>query len=130
MMNDKIKRVDIKIGLNPDKDYSLRDAERFHMKWDGMGWCGIFSFTRDTPQYNFEDEHDVQMSPSWRACNFLEKMLCEIHVSYTHYYLIKDLYEMFNSAINAIREDLNDFESYVSGNYEGTYIEVYCRENI
>ena len=130
MMSDKIKRVDIKIGLNPDKDYSLRDAERFHMKWDGIGWYGIFSFTRDTPQYNFEDEHDIQMSPSWRACTLLEKMLCEIHVSHTHHYVIKYLYDMFDEAITAIGKDRFSFESSVDGNYEGTYIEVCCRENI
>lgn len=120
-------KIDIKVSLETDGDYSLNNNTDYHMEYDGSGgYYHYFTFTPDTPAYNFEDEHDIEMSPSWRACTMLEKMLCNIHIHYTHYYILLDLYNMFEEAMTAIGKGLQQFETSISGNYEGTFIEVYC----
>lgn len=122
-------RIDLKISLETDGDYSLPNNTDYHMKFDGSGYYHYFVFEPNTPKYNFEDDHDIEMSPSWRACKLLEKMLCDIHVSYTHYYIIEDLYLMFNEAIETVGKYPVHFETSISGNYEGTFIEIYCSES-
>lgn len=120
-------KITLKISLVTDGDFSLPNFKQYDMEWDGTGYWAMFVFTEDTLAYNFEDEHDTEMSPRWRACNLLEKMICDIHVSYTHHYLIKDLYDMFEEALCAVGQDMLSFETSISGNYEGTFIEVYCK---
>ena len=51
----------------------------------------------------------------------LSKILCDIHISYTHEYLIPHLYEFFHKAMNNSHLD-NYYDTY-NGNYEGTLIE-------
>lgn len=124
-----MQKITLKIGLETDGDYSLKNALLYNMKYDDCGsYFNNFVFTCDTPQYAFEDEHDIDMSPSWRACRLLEKMICDIHVSYTHHYIIPYIYKMFEDSIEAVGRNEAGFESSISGNYEGTFIEVYCEE--
>lgn len=119
-------KINIKVSLETDGDYKLNNNTDYHMEFDGTAYYHHFVFTPDTPAYNFEDEHDIEMSSAWRACRMLEKILCDIHVSYTHYYVIQDLYDMFDEAIETVGKYPVHFETSISGNYEGTYIEIEC----
>lgn len=118
-------QVNVQVGLSTDGDYSLRNHLDLEMPFDGFeGYYNSLLFTDDNPkQHKFEDSGDMQFNCRWRAINWLRKILCELHVSYTHYYLIEDLYNLFNEAIEAIGR-VEDFHKEISGNYEGTYIQV------
>ncbi len=68
---------------------------------------------------------------TWRckydAKNFLTQLLCDgIHISYTHYWLMEDFYNIIESLINFIdKNDSGEICKNLSGNYEGTRIDVY-----
>ena len=57
------------------------------------------------------------------ARSYLEKLLCNIRVLSTHYYIIKYFYEMFDEAIKSIRHEEYFYDS-IGGNYDGTELEV------
>lgn len=56
-------------------------------------------------------------------------MLCDIHIASGHYYIMDDIFHMFDDAIHAIYKREHQFASSVSGNYEGTFIKVYYKED-
>jgi len=68
---------------------------------------------------------------TWRckhdAKNFLTQLLCDgIHISYTHYWLMEEFYNIIESLINFIdKNDSGEICKNLSGNYEGTRIDVY-----
>ena len=45
-------------------------------------------------------------------------------------YIMDYIFHMFDDAIHAIYRREPQFESSVGGNYEGTFIEVYCEEDV
>ena len=106
-------------NLDTDGDFSLKNYNEFDGIYDGSdGYCGYKIF-------EFEDRYKCK----YEAKRFLSKMLCEIHVSYTHYWVIEKIYEIFNSAIMFITEyDINDANSnyieYMDGNYSDSYISI------
>jgi hypothetical protein len=55
-------------------------------------------------------------------------MLCDINIASGHYYIMDYIFHMFDDAIHAIYRREPQFESSVGGNYDGTFIEVYCEE--
>ena len=121
--------INLHVSLCPDGDFSLRDNEKYHMEWDGNDYYQEYLFYEGLPQQTWEDSTDHTFDPLWRACRLLEKMICDIHVSYTHHYLLDYLYHMFDDAMEAIGRREKSFEVEVSGNYEGTFISFEITED-
>lgn len=125
-----MQKITLKIGLETDDDYSLRNNELYHMVYDDAGgYFHNFVFEDNTEPQPWEEPYTSSREPAYRALDLLEKMLCDIHVASGHYYIMDDIFHMFDDAIHAIYRREAQFESSVSGNYEGTFIEVYCEEN-
>lgn len=124
-----MSKITLKIGLETDSDYSLRNNNTYHMMWDGSGYFQNYLFDDNTEPQPWEEPYTSSREPAYRALDLLEKMLCDIHVASGHYYIMDDIFHMFDDAIHAIYRREPQFESSVSGNYEGTFIEVYCEED-
>lgn len=60
------------------------------------------------------------------AREFLENFLCNgLHVSSSHYYLLKYFYEMIDEVIEfIIKGEDGSFTKELSGNYDGTYLTI------
>lgn len=97
-----------------DGDFSIRENNFFKFKFDGEDYSGVEIFEGD--------ETTVKMN----ARSYLEQLLCETHVSYTHYYILEDLYYMFDEAIDFIynKENQKVFHKEITGNYDGTYVHI------
>ena len=124
-----MQKITLKIGLETDGDYSLTDNDLYLMPWDGSGYFHNFVFDNNTEPQPWEEPYTSSREPTYRSIALLEKMLCDIHVASGHYYIMDDIFHMFDDAIHAIYRREPQFESSVSGNYEGTFIEVYCEED-
>lgn len=110
-------RVKISIDLITDGDFSLRDIPEFDS-------AIYFDQYEDGEDYSLTRIYDIDYSEYLHdAINFLEKTLCEIHVSYTHHWLIEDIYKLFEGAIEAVRNKESCYRT-IGGNYDGTSIEV------
>lgn len=125
-----MSKVTLKIGLETDGDYTLQNNELYHMSYDDAnGYFHNFVFDDNTEPQPWEEPYISSREPAYRAFTLLEKMLYDIHVASGHYYIMDDIFHMFDDAIHAIYRREPQFESSVSGNYEGTFIEVYCEED-
>lgn len=116
-------KIIISISLETDGDYSLRNNKLYGMEWDGSGYFNTFEFTENTPKQLFEFSSEVKFDPCWRACSLLKRILCDIHVYHTRYYVLDYLYHMFEDAMEAVGRHEKEFEACVNGNYDGTFIE-------
>lgn len=116
-------KISISVSLETNGDYSLHNSGLYGMEYDGSGYFNTFEFADNTPKYDFESDYVIHFDPCWRACSLLEKMLCDIHVYHTRYYVLDYLYHMFEDAMKAIGRHEKELEVSVSGNYEGTFIE-------
>lgn len=99
-----------------DGDFSIRENNLFEFKYDcGEDYFGLEIFEN-------EDSDRAKME----ARSYLEQILCETHVSYTHYYLLEDLYFLFNEAIEFLynKENQKVFHKELGGNYDGTYVHI------
>ena len=121
--------VNVKVGLETDGDYSLNYNNLYHMTWDGTGYFQHYSFYDGLDRQVWEDVHTATREPEYRALALLEQMLCDIKIAPGHYYIMDDIFHMFDDAMKAIGRREKSFESSVSGNYEGTFIEVYVSED-
>ena len=124
-------RVEFKIELYTDGDFSLRSFEEYKMHSDGEDYFGIFVFddNEKTPLYPYEDHSYANFDALWRARALLKHMLCDIHVLHTHYYLLDDIYHMFNNAITALNNKEPFHQERISGNYDGTEIAFMIKNN-
>lgn len=115
----------IKIGLETDGDYSLLHEDKFGMEYDGSGYFNVYRFDDDDKEYLYPYEHRsyLQFDKWWRANALLEHMLTDLHVSFTHHYVLDYLYHMFDDAMEAIGKRKETYYGSISGNYDGTYIE-------
>lgn len=115
----------IKIGLETDGDYSLLHEDKFGMEYDGSGYFNVYCFDDDNKEkiYPHEDKSYLQFDKWWRANALLEHMLTDLHVSFTHHYVLDYLYHMFDDAMEAIGQRKETYYGSISGNYDGTYIE-------
>lgn len=106
----KIVREDIDINL-PDRKFKV--------------------FQNGYNTYPFEDEYHFEMCFECEdedyckiyARNYLEELLCNIRFLSTHYYIMPYFYDMFDKGIRSIGKENHYFGS-VSGNYDGTYLEI------
>ena len=125
-----MQKITLKIGLETDGDYSLHNNELYNMTYDDAGgYFYNFVFDDNTEPQPWEETCTSSREPAYRALDLLEKMLCDIRVASGHYYIMDYIFHMFDDAIHAIYRREPQFESSVSGNYEGTFIEVYCEED-
>ena len=120
----------VKIGLETDGDYSLLHEDQFGMKYDGTGYFGVFGFddSNKTYLYPYEDKSYLQFDSWWRLNSLLEHMLTDLHVSFTHHYVLDYLYHMFDDAMEAIGRRETSYYGSISGNYEGTFIEWFVTD--
>ena len=109
-----MSKINLKIDLETDGDYSLPDYEKYGMKYEYGGYSGRF---------HFEDTTDDSYKAIRDATHVLENVLCGIRVAPGHYWIIKDLFEMFDGAIEALCRREPTYMGEVSGNYDGTEIE-------
>lgn len=109
-------KITITWRLYTDGDFSLNNYEKYNcIEYDG--------YEQYFGMKEFENKDELQCMVDGRT--FLEQMLCDMHVSYTHYYILEYLYQMFEKLIKFVckREEGIKTE-YMSGNYEGTEIIV------
>ena len=120
----------VKIGLETDGDYSLLHEDQFGMKYDGTGYFGVFGFddSNKTYLYPYENKSYLQFDSWWRLNSLLEHMLTDLHVSFTHHYVLDYLYHMFDDAMEAIGRRETSYYGSISGNYEGTFIEWFVTD--
>lgn len=115
-------KIRIKYYFYTDGDYSLRNVENFG--------CTGREVEIEDEYFDYIGVTDFENEEVWRckleAKSFLEKLLCDgIHISYAHYYLIEDFYNIIESLIKFINEnDSGEFYRKLSGNYDGTMIGV------
>lgn len=114
----------VTIGLETDGDYSLLHPEQFEMNWDGTGYFGIYCFGDEDKEtlYAYEDKSYLQFDKWWRANSLLEHMLTDLHVIFTHHYVLDYMYHMFDDAMEAIGKRETSYYGSVDGNYAGTFI--------
>ena len=115
-------KIRIRYGFYTDGDYSLRNSEYFgctakeiEIEDEFFDYAGVMDF-----------ENEEVCRCKFDAKTFLEKLLCDgIHISYTHYYLIEDFYNIIKALINFINEnDIGELCKRMTGNYDGTYVRV------
>lgn len=103
-----------------DGDFSMRENPFFKFKYDG---CETYS---GVEIFENEDETRAKMN----ARSYLEQLLCETHISYTHYYILEYLYKLYDEAIDFIynKDGETVFHKELSGNYDGTYVHIIFME--
>lgn len=117
-------KVKVKINLETDGDFRLNNHEEYKMRNGCYDYEGEFLFDENTPLYPYEDYSYAKFDAPWRAIRLLEHMLCDMHVLHTHHYVLDHLYHMFDNAIEAIHKREKYHYGDISGNYEGTSIEI------
>lgn len=115
-------KIRVSYGLCTDGDYSLRNPKRFgciqrdvEIEEDFFDYVGTMDFESEK---EWRCKHEVKI--------FLEKLLCDgFHISYTHYWLLEDFYNIIESLLNFIKENNSgELCKKLSGNYDGTYIKI------
>lgn len=124
-------QIIIKIGLETDGDYSLLHEDKFGMEYDGSSYFNVYRFDDDDKEnlYPYENKSYLQFDTWWRANALLEHMLTDLHVSFTHHYVLDYLYHMFDDAMEAIGQRKETYYGSIEGNYSGTYIEWFIVED-
>lgn len=114
-------KIKVEYVFYTDGDYSLETPGYFGCKAEGLDSSDIFFDCAG--EMTFEAEPDRCRID---ARTFLHRLLCDgIHVSYTHYWLIKDFYDMIDALITFMYEhDSGSSCERLTGNYDGTYIKV------
>ncbi len=117
----------VKISLCTDGDYHLNNSEDYNMPYDCFdddNYFGVYLFDdKDDKLYLYEDKSYLQFDTWWRACRLLEHMLTDLHVLFTHHYVLDYLYHLFDDAMKALGKRERTYYGELSGNYEGTFIE-------
>ncbi len=128
-------KINVIINLYTDGDYGFAyDKETggsFYQDY-GLNEDNHFGFVDDYYDNQtyllsavFENENDF--SCKYEAQSFLSKVLCNIRVGYTHWYIMEYIYKMFDRAMTNVGL-WNEGVFEMSGNYEGTYIKIEIEE--
>jgi len=116
-------KIKIEYYFYTDGDYSLRNYNNFG--------CTGREIEIEDEYFDYIGVVNLDNDETWRckhdAKNFLTQLLCDgIHISYTHYWLMEEFYNIIESLINFIdKNDSGEICKNLSGNYEGTRIDVY-----
>lgn len=125
-------KILVKIALATDGDFSVVHPKNYHLSNDIYSdYYGayIFDDSDKTTLYRYEDGSYLQFDCWWRACRLLEHMLTDLHVIFTHHYVLDYLYHMFDESIQSIGKREKYHYASIGGNYEGTHIEVTVLED-
>ena len=76
--------------------------------------------------HKYENKSYLQFDKWWRANSLFEHMLTDLHVIFTHHYVLDYLYHMFDDAMKAIGRRETSYYGSVGGNYDGTFIEWFA----
>lgn len=121
------------VDLNTDGDFKVCNIDKYGTpERDAEDVAEGRSHWSDGENYSFHREYCGILPYSTKnvAIEFLEDLLTDIHVDASHYFIIPDLYAMFDSAMHFIRADdtWKDTETFrIGGNYYGTMITVTMR---
>lgn len=130
-------KIKIKAKFSTDGDYSILNYDSYKnepiSKSINSNGNEVKIYSRSS--HIFSDDYtfvkiiecDNVNSCKMYARMFLEQLLCNISVLSSHYYLIKDFYELFDNGITALNKNENYYET-ISGNYEGTELVIYIEE--
>lgn len=116
-------KIRIKYSFYTDGDYNLKN-------YDDFG-CTDREVEIEDEYFDYLGNAEFDNNEIWRckhdAKNFLTQLLCDgIHISYTHYWLMEDFYNVVESLINFIdKNNSGEICKNLSGNYERTKINVY-----
>lgn len=122
-------KIKVSYQFCTDGDYSLDNPEEFGCTGKDVK-LEDYSDDEYDEYADFVGEMIFEDCESWRcknhATSFLKKLLCNgIHVSYTHYYLLEDFYNMIDRSIHFISSsDKGEYCEFMSGNQDGTEIRV------
>lgn len=122
-------KICMEINLYTDGDYYLNNYMRYastHKEDDGDYHIEkVFELNKN--------DSDFDLKLNVNVVSYLEKILCDMNYSYTHYYIIEDIYNLFNNAIEFVMKLHDDsYEKYfydnIGGNYDGTEITITVTE--
>ena len=124
-------KIKVNINLYTDGDYGFTYNEEtggfYYLDYE-LADDNCFEFIDNSYYYQMYTLSAVFNNKS-DAERFLKKVFCNIRVGYTHYYIAKYLFDMFDNAIKGLYSDNENYCYAVSGNYEGTYIKVDFEED-
>ena len=115
-------KIRVRYGFYTDGDYSLRNPENFG--------CTGREVEIEDEYFDYVGSMDFESDDTWEckynAKTFLEELLCDgIHISSSHYWLMQDFYNIFETLMEFINEDDTGVRcKWLSGNYDRTYISV------
>ena len=115
------------IHFETDGDYCVNE-------WDNIfdKECSLYSgeplnyhASIDSESYDFTLDYEGKEAQQcrWAARDILRNLIVNIRVSPSHYYLVKDLYELLYKAYDELMSCRNVYcNKCLSGNYEGTEV--------
>ena len=111
-------KIKINWSLYTDGDYHIDNYEKYGCKDHEDGseyYVGEITFVMS------EDKGCRR-----EAISILEQMLCDIRVGYNHYWLIKDMYDMFEKAMRFVskKDNYGEESVFMGGNYDVTEIRI------
>lgn len=115
-------KIIVNIAIETDGDFRVENADSYGLTGDGESLSGEFVFDDSTPLYIYEEHDYRKFGPKWRATALFKHMLCDMRVYFTHYWVLDDLYHLFNNAMKAINNNEKSYCDSLSGNYDGTMI--------
>ena len=122
-------KIKVSYQFCTDGDYGLDSPEEFGCTGKDIK-LEDYSDDEYDEYADFVGEMIFEDCDSWKCKNnaksFLQKLLCNgIHVSYTHYYLLEDFYNMIDRSIHFISSsDKGKYCESMGGNQDGTEIRV------
>lgn len=122
-------KYQVKIGIETDGDFNLENYDKLFSMSHSYGSTEYYAqYLFDDEDkvyiYNWEDASVLKFDARWRVRNLLEELIVKFRVISSHYYVLDHLYHMVDDAIRKLYEGEKIIETYISGNYEGTFIEI------
>ena len=113
-----MSKIMLEVKLCTDGDFSPKDCKLVEcLPGSDNEYVGVIKCS-----FDIADEYRLE--------NVLSQILCSIHVSYTHYYIMRYLYDFFNDAIKAAHDEREEYYHTVNGgNYDGSYIK-WCKIDV
>lgn len=125
--------IGLDVDLHTDGDFGVMNFDEYGTpQKDAEDEPNKRQHWHDGESYAFHREYRGVLPFSTKnvAIEFLENLITDIKVDSTHYFIMPDLYAMFDSAMQFIIDDdtWNDTQSFsIGGNYDGTCITVTMR---
>ena len=122
-------KYQVKIGIETDGDFNLEDYDKlFSMNHP---YCSteyyaqyLFDDEDKVYIYNWEDASALKFDAKWKVNKLLEELLVRFRVRASHYYVLDYLYHMIDDAKKKLWEGEKIIETYISGNYDCTFIQI------